>query len=84
MTLLTAVGLCTVGVSCVLLFFQLWVAGGVLDAWASRENLDELPHYSRRIAWCAWGQSVLLGVVSLAAELRIAWLSRTLREREDG
>ena len=31
----------------------LWLASGVMDSWASKENLDELPRHANQIGYTA-------------------------------
>ena len=30
--------------------YQLWLASGILDAWASKENIENLPSLSNKVA----------------------------------
>jgi len=81
--LITVAGLTAVVASFAIYFYQLWVAGGVLDAWASRENIDTLPYYSRCIMWCSFSQAMLLLIVAFTSECRIGWLKSKLKKCED-
>ncbi len=42
-----------VGGAIVTVFWLLWLSSGVMDSWASKENIDGLPIYARRIGYAA-------------------------------
>lgn len=79
---LTAAGVSAVVVSLALYLYQLWVAQGVLLAWASREDIERLPHYSRCIMWCASFQVALLLIVLVVSAWRVKRVTRRLEKRE--
>jgi len=81
--LLAAASVSAVLVSLALYLFQLWVGLAVLLAYASREDIDTLPHYSRCIMWCAVFQVLLVLVVSAISDYRIRMLTKELKKRDN-
>ena len=37
--------------SAVTMLWLLWLASGVMDCWASRENIDKLPCYAKQVGY---------------------------------
>ena len=48
-----------------ILIYQLWLASGIMDAWASKENLENLPSLSDKIAIVAIIQCLLTLLILL-------------------
>ena len=48
----TMMGIAATG-AVVTMFSLVWLASGVMDSWASKENLDELPSYAKQIGYAA-------------------------------